>query len=59
MTANIEISSVTLTPSTVVTGAQFIIAAIVDPRKFALATLDGRALATADGEILTTIKEKG
>lgn len=59
MTANIEISSVTLTPSTVVTGAQFIISAIVDPRKFALATLDGRVLATADGKALTTIKEKG
>ena len=49
----------TLTPSTVVTGAQFIIAAIVDPRKFVLATLDGRVLATADGKVLTTIKEKG
>lgn len=59
MTANIEISSVTLTPSTVVTGAQFIISAIVDPRKFALATLDGRVLTTGDNKVLTTLKEKG
>ena len=59
MTANIEISSVTLTPSTVVTGAQFIISAIVDPRKFALATAAGRVLTTTNGKALTTIKEKG
>lgn len=59
MTANIEISSVTLTPSTVVTGAQFIISAIVDPRKFALATAAGLVLTTADNKVLTTIKEKG
>lgn len=46
-------------PSTVVTGAQFIISAIVDPRKFALATLDGRVLTTGDNKVLTTLKEKG
>ena len=51
---NIEISGVTLTPSTVVTGAQYIIAAAIEPRLFGIADVNGDIITTAAGNPIVT-----
>lgn len=59
MTANIIITSVTLTPSTVNSGASFLISAVVEPRWFGIANAAGRMIKRASGEVIATKKEKG
>lgn len=51
---NIEIAGVTLTPSTVVTGAQYIIAAAIDPRLFGIADANGDVITTEAGNPIVT-----
>lgn len=51
---NIEITGVTLTPSTVATGAQYIIAAVIDPRLFGIADANGDIITTAAGNPIVT-----
>ena len=52
--ANIEITDVTVTPSTVVAGAQYIIAATVEPRIFGIMDADGQMITDAAGNVITT-----
>lgn len=59
MTANIEISEVTLTPSTVNTGANFLISAIIIPRTFGISNSAGQMIKRAAGEVIATKKEEG
>ena len=59
MTANIRISSVTVTPSTVTAGASILISAMIEPRWFGIANAAGQMIKRASGEIIATHKEKG
>ena len=59
MTANIQISDVTITPSTVISGAQFIVAATIIARTFGISNAAGAMIKRAAGEIIATKKEKG
>lgn len=54
--ANIEISSVSITPSAVVSGGQFIISAIINPRIFGIMRSDGKMITNTQGSpIITTM----
>lgn len=59
MTANIEINQVLLTPSVVVTGANFLISATIIARTFGISNASGRMIKRAEGEVIATQKEKG
>lgn len=59
MTANIEINQVLLTPSVVVTGANFLISATIIARTFGISNASGRMIKRAAGEVIATQKEKG
>lgn len=59
MTANIEINQVLLTPSVVVTGANFLISATIIARTFGISNAAGRMIKRAAGEVIATQKEKG
>lgn len=59
MTANIEINQVLLTPSVVVTGANFLISATIIARTFGISNASGRMIKRAAGEVISTQKEEG
>ena len=59
MTANIKISEVTITPSVVVSGANFLVSATVIARTFGIANAANRMIKRASGEVIATKKEKG
>ena len=59
MTANIRISSVTVTPSTVTAGASILITAIIEPRLFGISNAAGQMIKRAAGEVISTYTEKG
>ena len=59
MTANIQISDVTITPSTVISGAQFIISATIIARTFGISNATGAMIKRAAGEVISTQKEEG
>lgn len=56
MTANIKIEQVKLTPSIVVTGANFLISATIIARTFGISNAAGRMIKRAAGEVITTKK---
>lgn len=59
MTANIQISDVTITPSTVISGAQFIVSATIIARTFGISNAAGAMIKRAAGEVISTQKEEG
>lgn len=59
MTANIRISSVTITPSTVAAGASILVSAVIEPRLFGISNAAGQMIKRAAGEVISTYKEKG
>ena len=59
MIANIQISDAVITPSTVISGAQFIISATIIARTFGISNAAGAMIKRAAGEVIATKKEKG